>query len=380
MSLRFIHFSDTHLGFSDLDLADKDGNNIRENDVYKSFSNIIDIIIERKPDFVVHAGDIFHRSSPTNKALIVAAQQLSRLSQANIPFYMVAGNHDYPKSSFTTPIHDLYSSVIKGKVFYSEEYEQFEQDRYIIHALPHINNENVFENEALKIGITNRRKINILVSHLSILNFRNEEFGERVLPDKALDKLKDFDYVALGHIHKYNHIKKYGNVFYSGSTERFSSSEFGYEKGIIEVTIDKETSSEFIPIATRNGYSIKIENCSNKKKDEILGEIKAVSKDMKLENSIVNISFTGLTQTQFYEITKEDLDKLFNKTLYYSYTKTVIGKTEEIVYDSESFDLREQLNTELTKNFTDPQELNEVSKLTSEILAEIEEEEINADN
>ena len=114
MSLRFIHFSDTHLGFSDLDLADKDGNNIRENDVYKSFSNIIDIIIERKPDFVVHAGDIFHRSSPTNKALIVAAQQLSRLSQANIPFYMVAGNHDYPKSSFTTPIHDLYSSVKTG--------------------------------------------------------------------------------------------------------------------------------------------------------------------------------------------------------------------------------------------------------------------------
>ena len=380
MSLRFIHFSDTHLGFSDLDLADKDGNNIRENDVYKSFSNIIDIIIEHKPDFVVHAGDIFHRSSPTNKALIVAAQQLSRLSQANIPFYMVAGNHDYPKSSFTTPIHDLYSSVIKGKVFYSEEYEQFEKDRYIIHALPHINNENVFENEALKIGITNRRKINILVSHLSILNFRNEEFGERVLPDKALDKLKDFDYVALGHIHKYNHIKQYGNVFYSGATERFSSSEFGYEKGRIEVTIDEETSSEFIPIATRNGYSIKIENCSNKKKDEILGEIKAVSKDMKLENSIVNISFTGLTQTQFYEITKEDLDKLFNKTLYYSYTKTVIGRTEEIVYDSESFDLREQLNTELTKNFTDPQELNEVSKLTSEILAEIEEEEINADN
>ena len=101
---------------------------------------------------------------------------------------------------------------------------------------------------------------------------------------------------------------------------------------------------------------------------------------MKLENSIVHISFTGLTQTQFYEITKEDFDKLFNKTLYYSYTKTLIGRTEEIVYDSESFDLREQLNTELTKNFTDPQELNEVSKLTSEILAEIEEEEINADN
>ncbi len=380
MSIKFIHFSDTHLGFSDLEIQDEIGNNIREDDVYKSFKNIIDIIIERKPDFVIHAGDIFHRSSPTNKALVFAAQELSRLALAGIPIYIIAGNHDFPKSLFTKPIHHLYNTVIKGKVFFDEKYEQFEKDKYIIHALPHINNENNFENEALKIGVTNKNKINILVSHLSILNFRNEEFGERILPDKALDKFNDFDYVALGHIHKFNHIKKYGNVFYSGSTERFSLSEYGYEKGIIEVTIDDETKTEFLKIPTRKCYTIKIEKCAEKNRNDILSEIKKSAKDFDLVESIVHIYLNDLSSAQYYEITKDDFDNIFAETLHYSYSKTIAGSSEEIIYDSESFDLREQLNLELTKTFTDSAELEEVRKLTSSILNDIEEEESNADS
>lgn len=380
MSLRFIHFSDTHLGFSDLDLQDENGKNIREEDVYNSFRNIVDIIIERKPDFVIHAGDIFHRSSPTNRALIIAAQELYRLAKSGIPFYMVAGNHDYPKSTFTTPIHDLYASVIKGKVFYEEKYEQFEKDKYIIHALPHINNESAFENEALKIGITNRDKINILITHLSLPSFRMEEFGERVLPEKSLNKFKDFDYVALGHWHKFNHAEKYGNVYYSGSTERFSFSETGYQKGVVEVTIDKETKTKFIPIKTRNYFSIKVDKCSEKNKSEIISEIKkALTKD-ELKESIIHVSLNNLTSTQYYEITKEDLEKIFEDALFYTYSKSVEGNSESIEYDSESFDLKEYLNSELSKNFEDENELKEVKKLTNEILNQIEEEESDADN
>ena len=40
MGIKFIHFSDSHLGFSDLDLLDVNGGNIREEDVYNSFASI----------------------------------------------------------------------------------------------------------------------------------------------------------------------------------------------------------------------------------------------------------------------------------------------------------------------------------------------------
>lgn len=52
MSINFIHISDTHLGFSDLDIQNMDGRNIREEDVYESFSDSVDIILKEKPDFV----------------------------------------------------------------------------------------------------------------------------------------------------------------------------------------------------------------------------------------------------------------------------------------------------------------------------------------
>lgn len=381
MSIKFIHFSDSHLGYSDLDITDAAGVNIREEDVYNSFRTVIDIIIERKPDFVVHAGDIFHRSSPTNKALIIAAQELSRLAQSGIPFYMAAGNHDFPKSTFTTPIHDLYSSVINGKVFYSEEYEIHEDENFIIHALPHINNESLFKEEALKISASNKEKINILIAHLSLPSYKMDEFGERVLPEEALEGLNQFDYVALGHWHKFNHIKKYGNVFYSGSTERFSFSEIGYDKGIIEVTIDKkETRTEFIKIPTRNFYHFKVDNCSQKSKSQIVNEIVEEAKKENIAESIIHLSLNNLSSVQFYEITKEDLNEIFDTALHFTYSKNSDGNSEEILFESESFDLKEQLNNELSKMFTDKDELKQVREITNEILIQIEDEEFDADN
>ena len=47
--MKIIHFSDTHLGFSDLDIVNEEGVNQREADFYKAFSDVIDAILETKP-------------------------------------------------------------------------------------------------------------------------------------------------------------------------------------------------------------------------------------------------------------------------------------------------------------------------------------------
>ena len=97
----FIHFSDTHLGYSNIENQDENGNNIREYDFYNSFKSIVDDIIKLKPDFVIHSGDLFHRSTPSNKSIVFANSQINRLSVEGIPFFIIAGNHDLPKSIFT---------------------------------------------------------------------------------------------------------------------------------------------------------------------------------------------------------------------------------------------------------------------------------------
>ncbi len=68
--MRLIHFSDTHLGygaFSKLDVSE--GINQREADFYSAFQQAINRMIELKPDFVVHSGDLFDTVRPQNRAI-----------------------------------------------------------------------------------------------------------------------------------------------------------------------------------------------------------------------------------------------------------------------------------------------------------------------
>jgi hypothetical protein len=83
---------------------------------------------------------------------------------------------------------------------------------------------------------------------------------------------------------------------------------------------------------------------------------------------------------QLFEITKDDLIEIFDAAIHFTYSKNTEGKSEELLFESESFDLKEQLNNELSKMFTDKDELKQVREITNEILMQIEDEEIDADN
>ena len=67
--MKLVHFSDTHLGFNDLDIVSEYGINQREADFYDAFSQVIDKILNIKPDYAVHTGDLFHRPHPSNRAI-----------------------------------------------------------------------------------------------------------------------------------------------------------------------------------------------------------------------------------------------------------------------------------------------------------------------
>src|SRR4030042_6269893 len=96
--MKLIHFSDTHLGFSEYHKIDPvAGINQREQDFYNAWNFIIDDIISQKPDLVLHAGDLFHTTRPSNRAIAVALEGIQKLSDANIPIVLISGNHSPPK-------------------------------------------------------------------------------------------------------------------------------------------------------------------------------------------------------------------------------------------------------------------------------------------
>ena len=82
----FSHISDTHLGLQQYGLEE------REQDIYDSFNQAIDISIKDKVDFVIFAGDIFHTPNPNGKAILQMANALKKLKQNSIESFFIQEN------------------------------------------------------------------------------------------------------------------------------------------------------------------------------------------------------------------------------------------------------------------------------------------------
>ncbi|RLF38506.1 MAG: exonuclease SbcCD subunit D, partial [Thermoplasmata archaeon] len=148
--MRIIHFADTHLGFSAYRRVDHDGVNKREKDVYDAFSRMIDYIIETRPDIVIHAGDLFDNVRPTNRAIGVALNQLSRLSKEEIPTVVISGNHETPKLKETGHIFKTFEHLDYVFPVYGDKEEIIKLNirgyTVKIHAVPHCRSKEDFLN------------------------------------------------------------------------------------------------------------------------------------------------------------------------------------------------------------------------------------------
>ena len=94
VKIQFVHTSDWHLGYTQY-------NKIERNRDFKDAAlKLVDEIINIKPDFVLHTGDVFHLSKPSPSTIIQSVEILSKLKKSKIPIYVVRGNHDGGKSNY----------------------------------------------------------------------------------------------------------------------------------------------------------------------------------------------------------------------------------------------------------------------------------------
>lgn len=375
MPVKFIHFSDSHLGASDSLTDDYSVKEEREQDKYKALTTIVDHILEAKPDFVIHTGDFFHRSSPGNAPLVNAIRQIGRLSDAGIPFYMIAGNHDFPKVASTVPIHRIFEHLENVNIYFNEAYSTIDLDSCTLHIVPHINTGEKLNEEIGKIKITDTSKPNILMMHLS-MPFGQEdeiELGGGVFPADKLAILKHFDYVALGHWHRFNHMKEYGNVYYSGSPDKMDLGEIDHAKGYLAVEINgKGLNVEFRELPTREMIKVTVRDCDKKNEGVILNEIAEALKNFKVKDSIIYIDLYDLSKMSYYDTRRDEIEKITEGCLDLRITKKLRGG--EDTADSQETRTQESLFEDLRKAFTDDKDYIRFQELTEKLLAEIENE------
>lgn len=88
MKARFLHFADCHLGYWQYNHKE------RYNDFARAFTDIIETARREQVDFVLLAGDLFHKRSIEALTLNQAMNGLERLKTAGIPCIAVEGNHE----------------------------------------------------------------------------------------------------------------------------------------------------------------------------------------------------------------------------------------------------------------------------------------------
>ncbi|KAB2907063.1 MAG: exonuclease SbcCD subunit D [Ignavibacteriales bacterium] len=376
MSVKFIHFSDSHLGASDSITITHSAREQREKDKYTALKLIVDRIIKEKPDFVIHTGDFFHRASPGNAPLVSAIEQLGRLNTAKIPLYMIAGNHDFPKVTTQQPIHQIFKHLKNIKIFFDEAYSVVDLGNCTLHALPHINSKETFNKELEKITTEGRKSPNILMMHLSMPIAASEEIelGGGVFPAEKLELLGKFDYVALGHWHKFLHLKQYGNVFYSGAPDKMNLSEINHTKGFISVEIEDsgKVNAQFVPLNTREIIEITITDCDKKNEGYILKEISDALKEHEIKDSVIVINLKDLSKASYYATRVEEIEKITAGCLDLRLTRAT--RADEFFDDDGEVKPIDSLFEDLRRAFSDDELYLRFFDLTNKLLEEIETE------
>lgn len=319
--MKILHVADTHLGYSAYRKLNEDGINQREIDTFDAFKQFIDYAIDSKPDIILHAGDLFDSVRPTNRALTFAIQQILRLSKKGIPFVVIAGNHEHPKLKETGHIFSIFDHIDYVYPVYNARYElisfTINNEKITVHAIPQTTTKKDFDDNLKKVKTDNSVDYNVLLLHggvKGIKAFSMNEFNELIIPSEYFQA--DFNYIALGHYHKYTKISK--NTFFSGSTECFTFFDAGDQKGFIELNLTGDkTKHQFISLKNRAMIDTKPIICTDLTLDKIMKKIKDTIRGLKPQGKIFRIILENIPSHIYRGIDFSVIRKMSNEAVHY---------------------------------------------------------------
>ena len=272
--IKLLHFADAHIDIANYGAHDpRTGLPLRVMDFLKSLDTIVDTAIEEKVDMVIFAGDAYKDRSPAPTFQREWGRRIMRLSRAKIPTILITGNHDIAPSqqrahaiqefdTLEVPyVHVVYQPTLLGP-------NELDGLPVQVLAIPWITRAGVASllentpadekdpNKIIEDAIANLIQTAIqaldpnlpaiLAAHASISGavFGNEQtikLGRDVLLPPGLVRDPHFDYVALGHIHRFQDLNPdgYPPVVYPGSIERVDFGEVREEKGFVVAEVSK---------------------------------------------------------------------------------------------------------------------------------------------
>ncbi|MHB8695013.1 MAG: metallophosphoesterase family protein [Solirubrobacteraceae bacterium] len=317
--MRLIHLSDTHLGLHQLHYTLDGGRNTREQDIYDAFERAVDKIIELRPDAVVHSGDLFDGFHPSNAAIAVAFDQFKRLHDARIPTVVIAGNHSTPRVAATSHVFGLLDRLGCVRAVHAQP-EVIELGELAVTAIPHCNDPEQLHEWITHAQPSSKHRFNVLVVPIGLNLLGNagaSEAGHISFSGETLEEVKDFTYVALGHLHKFDRPRV--NAVYAGSLERITWADDSKRKGVVEVDLtadpfDDESGYVMLhPI--KNRRFLRLPEIDASHADNLTEAIVAAADDDRIKHAIVKLPIGNVTVDVFGAIDRRAINKAFEGCL-----------------------------------------------------------------
>lgn len=251
--MKFLHISDVHLGCTRYQLDES------PKDFFHAWYDVIKkYAVGEKVDFVIMAGDFFHKRNIPPETMNHAFAGLSLLKDAGIPVVTIEGNHDQKHNDSEYSwlrslenwrlIHIIEPRNVEGKFIYDSW--DYDSKHYIRGGYIDLGRARIFGSawygasanwaipmltEAIK---ENRREgaFHILLLHTDV-----EGHQTHPIPALSLTNLKELksvtDYVGLGHTHKFYEIDNW--AFNPGSLEITKIDEYRETRGAWLVEVDR---------------------------------------------------------------------------------------------------------------------------------------------
>ena len=270
LDMKILHTSDLHIGkyIGTYDLKE---------DTEYVLNQVVDTAIRERVEVVLISGDVFDRPNPSEEAIKMYVSFLKALLDKNIKVIAISGNHDsgirlsaykdilgkgyFVEGEFNSPMRKVSLNDEYGPVnFYMLPFFTPFIVKSNLKLEKGLENYDLAMDEIIKRENIDTSQRNIILAHQFVAGFKfggsEEDFSYSNGDEKnvagvgiiSLDKFQNFDYVALGHIHKSQKISR-ETIRYSGSLLKYKTSEIDgpdksvviidlKEKGNIEVKLD----------------------------------------------------------------------------------------------------------------------------------------------
>lgn len=241
--MRFFHIADVHLGA----VPDKGypWSEDRGREIWDSFRKVIRQAGREHAGLFLIAGDLFHRQ-PQMKDLKEVNALFSSIPDTKV--VIIAGNHDYMKPG------SAYQ-----KMDWAENVHWLDSDHMTYVDFPNLQTRvwgfSYHSREICRplydgVKADDKVQVNILLAHGG---------DEKHIPITGQTFAgSDFDYIALGHIHK-PQILEENRIAYAGALEPLDKNDPGVHGYIKGECTSKGTSIAFVPCAAREYKNIKIQ-------------------------------------------------------------------------------------------------------------------------